>query len=77
MTYQLTIAESNTTYDVVCAWCLSGCQADFLQYGKLVSVTPLVKGWLVTTDTATFSLIPNPALDDPLHADSTYTLIQH
>ena len=80
MAYQLTIAETNTVYDVMSAWRISRCQSDFLQYGKLVSVTPREKGWCVTTSghirAGKFSLVPNPAPDGPLHADSTYTLVR-
>ena len=52
----------------------------FLDRGFMVKVTPRGKGWCVTTSghirAGKFSLVPNPAPDGPLHADSTYTLVR-
>ena len=77
MIIQLDRRDSSHVCDVVSDWCISYRSDNLLNYGKVTNVRSLQKGWCITTDRATISLIPNPRLDGPLHADSTYTLVQH
>lgn len=77
MSIQLNPKKSDAAFNAIFAWISSGVTTNFLQYGKLVNVVRCQKGWWVTTTHNVFNLIPDPALDGPLHTDHTYTLIEH